>query len=49
MRRGTSQVQRTTSRTPPNVTCDGTGVVLHAGSVLLAELADRAGLTGALN
>jgi hypothetical protein len=41
-------VQRTTSRTPPVVTTDGTGVVSHAGTVLLAELADRIGLTCAL-
>jgi len=27
------------------MTCDGTGVVSHAGTVLLAELADRIGLT----
>jgi hypothetical protein len=31
------------------VTTDGTGVVSHAGTVLLAELADRIGLTAALN
>jgi len=41
-------VQRTTSRTVPVVTCDGTGVVSHAGTVLLTELADRIGLTAAL-
>jgi hypothetical protein len=29
-----------------NVTCDGTGVVGHAGAALLGELADRLGLTG---
>jgi len=29
--------------------CDGTGVVSHAGTVLLAELADRIGLTAALS
>ncbi len=33
----------------PVVTCDGTGVVSHAGTVLLAELADRLGLTAALS
>jgi hypothetical protein len=27
------------------VTCDGTGVVGHAGAALLVELADRLGLT----
>jgi len=42
-------VNRTTSRTQPVVTCDGTGVVSHAGTVLLAELADRIGLTAALS
>ncbi len=42
-------MQPTTSRTPPTVTCDGTGVVSHAGTVLLAELADRIGLTAALS
>jgi len=42
-------VHRTTSRTQPVVTCDGTGVVSHAGTVLLAELADRIGLTAALS
>jgi len=33
----------------PVITCDGTGVVSHAGTVLLAELADRTGLTAALS
>jgi len=42
-------VQPTTSRTVPVITCDGTGVVSHAGTVLLAELADRIGLTTALS
>jgi len=42
-------VQRTTTRTPPTITCDGTGVVSHAGTVLLSELADRIGLTAALS
>jgi len=42
-------VNRTTSRTQPVVTCDGTGVVSHAGTVLLAELADRIGLAAALS
>jgi hypothetical protein len=31
------------------VTADGTGVVGHAGSVLLGGTADRVGLTGALS
>jgi len=42
-------VQPTTSRTPPTITCYGTGVVSHAGTVLLVELADRIGLTAALS
>ncbi len=42
-------MQPTTSRTPPTITADGTGVVSHAGTVLLAELADRIGLTAALS
>jgi len=42
-------VQPTTSMTVPVITCDGTGVVSHAGTVLLAELADRTGLTAALS
>jgi hypothetical protein len=32
-----------------SVTCDGSGVVAHAGSVALRLLADRTGLTGALS
>ena len=31
------------------VTADAAGVVSHAGTVLLSELADRVGLTGALS
>jgi hypothetical protein len=42
-------VQPTTRRTPPTITADGVGVVSHAGTVLLAELADRIGLTAALS
>ena len=42
-------MHRTTSRTAPVITTDGTGVVSHAGTVLLAELADRVGLTAALS
>ena len=42
-------MQPTTRRTIPVVTTDGTGVVSHAGTVLLAELADRIGLTAALS
>ena len=42
-------MQPTTSRTLPTITCDGTGVVSHAGTVLLSELADRIGLTALLS
>jgi len=42
-------VQPTTDRTVPVITTDGTGVVSHAGTVLLAELADRIGLTALLS
>lgn len=42
-------MQSTTRRTVPVITCDGTGVVSHAGTVLLSELADRIGLTGLLS
>ena len=42
-------MQPTTSRIVPVITTDGTGVVSHAGTVLLAELADRIGLTSLLS
>ena len=42
-------MQPTTSRTLPTTTCDGTGAVSHAGTVMLAELADRIGLTALLS
>ena len=42
---GTPLVHVTTSRVEPVVTADGKGVVSHAGTVLLGELADRTGLT----
>ncbi len=42
-------MQPTTRRTPPTITADGAGVVSHAGTVLLGELADRIGLTAALS
>jgi hypothetical protein len=41
-------VQATRTRPRFDVTCDGEGVVGHAGVALLAELADRLGLTAAL-
>ncbi len=40
-------MQATTSRPPLNVTADGTGVVSHAGTRLLADVADAAGLSAA--
>ena len=42
-------MQATASRAVPVITTDGTGVVSHAGTVLLAELADRIGLTALLS
>jgi len=42
-------VQPTTDRTVPVITTDETGVVSHVGTVLLAELADRIGLTALLS
>ena len=41
-------MQATTSRPKITVTADGVGVASHAGSRLLADLADRTGLTEAL-
>jgi Transposase DDE domain group 1 len=43
------RVQATNSRPRFEVTCDGDGVVSHAGAALLRELADRLGLTTALS
>jgi hypothetical protein len=43
------RVQTTNARPRFEVTCDGEGVVSHAGAALLAELADRLGLTAALS
>src|SRR5829696_3816410 len=45
VRRGTFEVQ-VTARPPLLVSADGRGVVSHAGSRLLADLADRTTLTG---
>ena len=42
-------MEPTTRRTVPVNTTDGTGVVSHAGTVLLAELAGRIGLTALLS
>jgi DDE family transposase len=41
-------VQATTTRPPVTATADGEGVVSHAGSRLLADVADRTTLTGEL-
>jgi hypothetical protein len=46
---GTLRVQATNWRPRFEVTCDGDGVVGHAGAALLGELADRLGLTAALS
>jgi DDE family transposase len=43
------KVQRDGRRLTVEVTPDGEGVVSHAGAALLAEAADRLGLTGALS
>jgi Transposase DDE domain group 1 len=42
-------VHVTRTRPPVEVSADGVGVVSHAGSRLLADLADRSGLTAALS
>ena len=42
-------MEPTTHTTVPVTTTDGTGVVSHAGTVLLAELTDRIGLTALLS
>jgi len=48
-RRGTFDVKATRRRPPVVVSADGAGVVSHAGSGLLADLADRTTLTGQLS
>jgi hypothetical protein len=48
-REGTSKVNGTRVAQRVRVTGDGKGVASHAGSLLLAELADRVGLTGGLS
>src|SRR3989442_16011684 len=45
---GTYQVKATKWRPALKVTADGKGLATHAGSRLLAEMADRSGLTDAL-
>lgn len=47
--RGTFHVHATRSRPPVEVSADGDGVVSHAGSRLLADLADQTTLTGQLS
>src|SRR3989442_1019790 len=46
---GTYLVKPSKQRPPLKVTADGKGVVSHAGSRLLAEMADASGLTDALS
>src|ERR1700676_2504049 len=46
---GTFHVKITKWRPALKVTADGKGVATHAGSRLLAEMADRSGLTDALS
>src|SRR5438309_3456929 len=46
---GTYLVKPNKQRPPLKVTADGKGVVSHAGSRLLAEMADASGLTDALS
>src|SRR5437764_512325 len=46
---GTYSVKATKWRPPLKVTADGKGLATHAGSRLLAEMADRSGLTDALS
>jgi hypothetical protein len=48
-REGTSKVNVTRAAQRVKVTGDGKGVASHAGSLLLAELADRVGLTAGLS
>jgi hypothetical protein len=43
------KVQRDCRRFTVEVTADGEGLVSHAGTGLLAQVADRTGLTGALS
>ena len=48
-REGTSKVNGTRAARRVKVTGDGKGMASHAGSLLLAELADRVGLTAELS
>jgi hypothetical protein len=47
-REGTPEVKRSGSRTRVKVSADGKGVVSHAGTALLRELAAETGLAGAV-
>jgi hypothetical protein len=47
--KGTSKVKRSNPRPSLSVTADGKGVAAHAGTRLLAEMADFVGLTSALS
>jgi hypothetical protein len=47
--KGTSKVKRTNARPQLSVTADGKGIAAHAGTRLLAEMADFTGLTDALS
>lgn len=47
--RGTLDVEATRTRPAVEVSADGAGVVSHAGSQLLSDLADRKTLTGQLS
>jgi hypothetical protein len=47
--KGTSEVKRTASRPKIVVTVDGRGVVGHAGTRMLADLADATGLSVAMS
>jgi hypothetical protein len=49
VREGTSEVKATATRPKITVTADGRGAVSHAGSRLLADLADRPTLTSELS
>lgn len=47
--KGTSKVKRTNARPQLSVTADGKGIAAHAGTRLLAEMADFTGLSDALS
>jgi hypothetical protein len=47
--KGTSKVKRTNARPPLSVTADGKGIAAHAGTRLLAEMAEFTGLREAMS